>query len=404
VVALSNSDKQPLPDEIVSSEGRMTTISVNGAPEARDTRHGPSIVMVVPGLGPGGSEGVVSFIASIWAARGWRITIVTFEGAANAVYYPVDPRVDTRFLGLPMARVALPLAAYTTSQRVIRLRRQIQHLAPDLVISFLTRTNVLTLLSTWGLSIPVIVSERNNPRIQTVGKTWSWLRRRLYPRAFGLITMTNGAMELFPPDMRVRGWVIPNQINLPSGVERKSGLKTIVGVGRLVPQKGFDLLIAAFHQIAGTHPDWRLIIWGDGPERNALLNLRDKLGLQDRVSLPGVSRRPAQWIETAEVFALSSRHEGWGIVLMEAMAAGLAVTAFDCDFGPREMITHEEDGLLLPNGDVDALAATLARLVEDSTLRQKLGEAAAISSKRFASDRIMELWDEVIGTALPARQ
>jgi glycosyltransferase involved in cell wall biosynthesis len=201
--------------------------------------------------------------------------------------------------------------------------------------------------------------------------------------------------------MRVRGWVIPNQINLPSEIERKYGLKSIVGVGRLVPQKGFDLLIAAFHQIAEEHPDWRLSIGGDGPERNALLNLRDRLGLQDRVNLPGVSRKPSQWIETAEVFALSSRHEGWGIVLMEAMAAGLAVTAFDCDFGPREMITHEEDGLLLPNGDVDALAATLAGLVEDGTLRQKLGEAAAKSSKRFASDRIMELWDEVIGTALP---
>src|SRR3546814_10544152 len=105
----------------------------------------------------------------------------------------------------------------------------------------------------------------------------------------------------------------------------------MAAVGRLVPQKGFDRLLDAFSRIATDHPDWTLVIWGEGPDRAALEEQRRRLGLDGRVEMPGVSKQPGVWIEQSDLFILSSRFEGWGLVLGEAMAAGLPVISFDCD-------------------------------------------------------------------------
>ena len=113
-----------------------------------------------------------------------------------------------------------------------------------------------------------------------------------------------------------------------------------------------------------------------------------------------MSERPGLWIETADAFVLSSRYEGWGIVLLEAMAAGLPVVSFDCRFGPSEMITHEEDGLLVPNGDIKALSEALSQLMDNEALRRSLGEAAAKSACRFSRERVMAGWDEVVYCAI----
>ncbi len=207
-------------------------------------------------------------------------------------------------------------------------------------------------------------------------------------------------MSLFPPEQRARSWIIPNEANLPANLQSKRGRRVLAAAGRLVPQKGFDLLLEALARIAAAQPDWTLVIWGEGPERAALELQGCMLGLDGRVQLAGVSERPGLWIETADAFVFSSRYEGWGIVLLEAMAAGLPVVSFDCRFGPSEMITHEEDGLLVPNGDVHALSAAMSRLMGSETLRKSLGEAAAKSARRFSRERVKAGWDEVVKSAV----
>ncbi|WP_246105260.1 glycosyltransferase family 4 protein [Rhodoligotrophos appendicifer] len=359
--------------------------------------------MVLPSLGPGGSEGVVSTIASRWAERGWSITVISLEAAETAPYYPLSSRVVLRRLGVPVDKNGILRGTYKAANRLRLLRSEFLRLKPHLVVSFLTRTNILSVLAAAGSGIPVVVSERNNPEAQTFGPIWSRLRRLTYPHAFGLVTMTHGAMESFPPKQRRRSWVIPNQVNVPSDIVPKRSGRIIAAVGRLVPQKGFDLLLEAFGQVAPYHPKWSLTIWGEGPERINLTMLRDELGLSDRVRFAGVSERPGSWLETADVFVLSSRYEGWGIVLMEAMAAGLPVVSFDCKFGPREMISHGEDGLLVPAGNVTALAASLSHLLGDESLRRNLGMQAALSAKRFSSDTVMSAWDKVVDDAVRSR-
>ncbi len=171
-------------------------------------------------------------------------------------------------------------------------------------------------------------------------------------------------------------------------------------VGRLTRQKGFDLLIEAFARIATRHPEWKLVIWGEGDDRKSLEALRDALDLRDRVELPGVTQRPGLWVETADVFVLSSRYEGWGIVLLEAMAAGLPVVSFACEWGPSDMVKHGEDGILVPSNNVDALAEALSRMLGDGELRSRLAANAEASAKRYLPERILSQWDAVASSAL----
>jgi glycosyltransferase involved in cell wall biosynthesis len=360
----------------------------------------PTIMFVLPGIDAGGSENVVHRLANHWVSGGWRVIVATFADDATPSYYPYRPEVVLDRLGFPPTRTSPLGAIRPTLQRVAALRRAIRRHRPALVISFLTRTNILTLAAGVGLATPIVVSERNNPAMQPIGYLWRLFRGLLYPRAFGLVTMTAGARDYFPPHMRKRTWVIPNMIEpAPAEGPRTSG-RLLTAVGRLVPQKGFDLLLEAFARIAPHRPGWLLMIWGDGPERAALEARRDRLGLTDRVLMPGVSRTPGSWIETADIFVLSSRYEGWGIVLLEAMAAGLPVVSFDCQWGPHEMISDEVDGLMVPREDVPALATALDRMMGDPALRQRLGTAARQSSKRFMTDQILGQWDEVVRAAM----
>ncbi len=355
--------------------------------------------IVVPALGAGGTEHVVSLVANHWSRQGHEITIITFEPPASEAYYAIDPHIDIWRLGgagKPRSKLHSGLMAL---RRMRRLRAALRASRPTFILSFLTRTNVLTLLAGKRLGVPIIVSERNNPELQPFGRGWRWLQQRLYPTAFGMVTMTRGALETFPPAMRKRGWVVPNAFDLPPGWNNRREDTVLTAVGRLTHQKGFDLLLEAFAKIAPDLPEWHLRIWGEGEDRASLEALRDRLGLSDRVSMPGVTGRPGEWVETADVFVLSSRYEGWGIVLLEAMAAGIPAVSFRCQWGPEEMISDGEDGILVDREDVDALAAALRKILKDPLLRYHLGRSAEQSARRFTQERVLAEWDAVAAAA-----
>ena len=357
----------------------------------------PNIAFVLPGLGAGGSEHIVSLLCNHFAALGWTVRLIVFEDETTPAYYSHHPAVRIVRLGMKSRRRPAPAAALTMFKRRQRLQAALEEAAPDLVISFLTRTNILSVLSARRIGVPVIVSERNNPELQTVGSVWSRLRQWTYPQSAGLVTMTQGAMNHFARTMTVRGWVIPNPAPPPAtAMPRISDGRTIGAVGRLVPQKGFDRLIDAFARVATDIPEWRLVIWGEGPDRAALEAQRDRLGLSGRVTLPGITRQPGEWIAQSDMFVLSSRFEGWGIVVGEAMAGGLPVISFDCPWGPAEMIEQGRSGVLVPNGNVPALGDAMAALCRNPDRRQALSNAAKARMTLFDMDHILASWRSVI--------
>jgi glycosyltransferase involved in cell wall biosynthesis len=347
------------------------------------------VAFVLAGIGAGGAERVVALLSEMVMERGWRATIISFDQPDAASYHAFHPDVGFVFLpdsaGLPRMGIA------RAAGRLYALRAALARGQFDLIVSFLTKINTLTLLAATGLGVPVVVSERNNPLRQRANPAWRWLLALLYKRAAAIVLQTERSRKCLPPAQRSRAHVIPNPIALPSvlppAVDRQ-----ITAVGRLTEQKGFDLLIDAFARIAPLHPDWKLVIWGEGPLRAGLTRRIKDQGLEHRIALPGLSPSHGAWINPGQIFVLCSRYEGFPNVLAEAMAAGMAPVAFDCEFGPSELIDDGRSGLLVPPEDMLALAAALIELVQSPELRGTLAYGAAQSAPRYACHAIRQLW------------
>ncbi len=360
------------------------------------------VLFVVSGLGMGGAERVVALLSAAWAERGWDVAVAAFDSPQDPVAHRFADGVELIRLGLAPGGGARLRGLTATARRLFALRKLLRAQRPDIVISFLTKINVLTLLAAAGTGIPVVISERNNPAEQRVHPLWASSWKTLAPRAAAIVLQTQAIRNRYPPAIAHKAVVIPNPVAIPSDLPRNSHDPTLVAVGRLTGQKGFDLLVHAFATLASDYPEWRLMIFGDGPERPALERMVADYDLENRIQLPGTSANHGEWIAQADAFVLPSRFEGFPNVLVEAMMAGLPVVAFDCDFGPAEIVTHDVNGLLVPPGDVAALALNLRNILKVSSLRDRLGGAARTSAVRFATERVVLKWDSLANRFLYA--
>jgi glycosyltransferase involved in cell wall biosynthesis len=359
------------------------------------------LVFVIATLECGGAQRVAALLCSEWAERGFPVTILTFEGVESRPFFPLDPRVEIEALDL-LGRSSGRLDGVVRNvARVRTLRRAVLRRRPDVVLSFLDSTNVLTLLATRGLRIPVVVSERIDPRLRDLGRGWAALRRLTYPWAQAVVVQTRGAAARFPW-LRRPPEIVANPVpspTAPAPTEPASGAPRIFAMGRLTPQKGFDVLLRSFAAVAATRPDVRLAIAGDGPEAPALRLLASDLGLGARVEFLGTVADPSPHFRSATVFVLSSRFEGFPNVLLEAMAAGTAVVATDCPSGPAEILEDGTNGLLVPPEDPAALARAIERLLADPALRARLGAGAASVTDRYSVAATVDRWESVIASA-----
>jgi glycosyltransferase involved in cell wall biosynthesis len=223
--------------------------------------------------------------------------------------------------------------------------------------------------------------------------------RRVYPRLDALTVLTEhdrSDYERLLGAGRTHLARIPNAVP-PMGGERSPLVAPLViAAGRLTGQKGFDLLVRAFVPVARRHPEWKLRIYGAGPLRGTLQRLILEQRLYNNVFLMGPTLHLGEALSEASLYALSSRFEGFGMVIVEAMSKGLPVVSFDCPRGPGEIINHGRDGLLVANGDVEALSGALLELVEDPDRRRRLGEGALATAQRYAIGAIGERWEQLL--------
>lgn len=360
-----------------------------------------NIALVISTLGAGGAERVMTLMANHWAVQGHSPTLITLDSAGRD-FYPVHHGVRRVGLGLLGDSAGLCQATVGNLRRVLGLRTAIRKSKPDVVVSFIEKTNVLTLLSTMGLAIPVVVSERIDPRYHDVERLWSFLRWAIYRRAAALVVQTNGLRDWAEQFVDRRAvCVISNPLmqqgSAALGVGQHAGTgRTVVAMGRLVTQKGFDILINAFARCASEHPEWNLIIIGEGPERKRLEEIADHLNIGSRVRFTGRLTNPLEVLRKADLFVLSSRYEGFPNALIEAMACGLPVISTDCPSGPREIIRDGVDGVLVSANNIAELAVAMDRLMGDELERQRLSSRAVEISDRLGIERVMGLWDELL--------
>jgi glycosyltransferase involved in cell wall biosynthesis len=230
---------------------------------------------------------------------------------------------------------------------------------------------------------------------------------RAYRRFDAVVTLTEDDRAAYREalaDAPTRVECIPNGVPLPHLPPATLDAKVLVAAGRLVHQKGFDLLLDAFRMVAGKHPDWQLWIFGGGARRDALAAQIERLGLAGRAHLKGTAARLDEQLAAASIYVLSSRFEGLPMVLLEAMSAGLPAVAFDCPTGPAQILTHGKSGLLVPEQDVSALAAGICELIEDPARRRAMGAAALADAARYSIDAVARRWEELFLELLVARR
>jgi glycosyltransferase involved in cell wall biosynthesis len=361
------------------------------------------ILLLMHSLSAGGAERAACTLANFWASKGREVIIVTLA-PVSADFYPLDRRVGRISLDLAGASRHALHGLWQNVRRVAALRRLLRSLRPDIALAMMSTPNVLlALASRWLPALQTIGSERCYPPHAPLGRLWWVLRRTLYGRLSAMVALTGECaywIETHTSASRVV--VIPNAIAwpLPDNPPRRSlprlcqpQRKRLLAVGRLEPVKNFDALISAFARLARAFPDWDLVILGEGPERTRLASMIGRLGLVQRVAMPGTAGNIAYWYGQADLFALTSLSEGFPNVLAEAMAHGVPAVSVDCNTGPRNIIRHGVDGLLVPPDDIAALSDALARVMGDVALRRQLASCSVQARERFSVEKIGQMWE-----------
>lgn len=345
----------------------------------------------------GGAERVVSNLINQLVEDDYEIIAATQWQGENE--FQLDPRIRRIHVGLKpedeaknrLAKIAL---------RFSYLRKLLKKEKPDLIVSFARRANYRSIVSSLGLGIPLITAVRQDPKSYYNSLADKILIPLLYRLPEGCVFQTTEQMEYFPKVLQRRARVIVNPVNdkylgVPKPETRE---KTVVQSGRLVDFKNQELLLQAFLEVHKKHPDYDLKIYGgdslDGTKEKLEKIIRENHA-QQYIKLMGACNSLEQELPKASVYAFSSDYEGMPNALLEALVLGLPTVATDCPCGgPRTVITHEENGLLIPVGDVTAMTEGINRLIEDRVFAEQLGEKARELSGRLNNKAILAEWKQ----------
>jgi GalNAc-alpha-(1->4)-GalNAc-alpha-(1->3)-diNAcBac-PP-undecaprenol alpha-1,4-N-acetyl-D-galactosaminyltransferase len=352
-----------------------------------------TVLLVIGSLQGGGAERQISDMANYWVAKDWKVLLATWSGPEVIDFYPLDARVSRVRLAMPSEDASGRSRIWANLKRVARLRAILKSTRPHVALSFMTESNILTILAGAGLGVRVAVSERVQPALHSAFPwTWRMLRRVLYTRADAVVAQTQDAAHWLKLNCRAAVTVIPNALrSLPEASGERDSL--IIAVGRLTHQKGFDVLLRAFARIAANFESWSLAIIGEGAERQALEHLRGELSLNDRVEFVGQTPDVVAWMVRAGLVVQPSRFEGFPNVVLESMGLGAPVISSDCHSGPADLIEDGVNGRLVPVGEVETLAQVMTELMSNPGERARLGRAATGVRERYRQDTVMDRWE-----------
>ncbi|RJP27568.1 MAG: glycosyltransferase family 4 protein [Candidatus Omnitrophota bacterium] len=355
------------------------------------------VAFVISDLGSGGAQRVLTTLANSWARAGRKICIITFSTPEND-FFPLEPTIH-RIVIDGMSASSNPFSAvFFNLKRIIRIRRAIKKSGAPIVVGFVGSTNVLVIFAAIGLHLRVVISERNDPARQSLGTLWDFLRRHVYRYADVVTANTRGALETlakFVPSAKLA--LVPNLLSIPELNQASQKRSALLAVGRLSHQKAYDILLAAFAEVSSHFPHWRLEIVGEGELRENLKEMANQLGISQNVIWRGHQSNPFVFYRKTEIFVLASRYEGMPNAMLEAMVCGMPVIVTDASPGPLEYVKHEKTGLVVPVENVQLLSDAMMRLIRDTDLRKRLGQAG---KERVAECEIrhgLPVWEHVLG-------
>ena len=348
------------------------------------------ILFTISSLNTGGAEKILTTLANHFETLGHSVSILIIS--KDKPFFPLSRTINLIGVDIPKSSSKL-LSRVTYIPKLINaIRKNILFENPDIVISFMSEMNILSIVASKLSKKPILVSERSAYDFLDIKPFWKKLRRIVYPFANGLVVLTDADKERY--SFVKNRYKIENPLILQEKYTNLQRENVILSVGRLNYVKGFDMLIEAFAKTR--QKEWRLKIVGEGKERQNLEELIKKLNLEDRVELVGQKEDVEYFYKKASIFVLSSRTEGFPGVLCEAMGYGCAVIAFDSPSAPREIISHEKDGILIEAKNVKALTKSMDSLMIDSSKRLRLGKNGQKIVERLDIDKIANKWLDII--------
>lgn len=360
------------------------------------------LMVVIHSLRGGGSERVLINLLKGLNRKEFSITLALYERVFD---YPMPENVEVRILDIYASKNIFKLTKGFIA-KILQLCRLVREIKPNVVFSLLSSTNVTVILAKLlsRIHCRVIISEHTHPSVNLKNEMYGGITKHfmkyLYPKADRIVAVSEGIKEdlmknFTIPEKKIT--VIYNPVDLKE-IEMRlqenvdhpwfhNGVPIIVSVGRLTKQKGYPYLIRAFFLVRRSLP-CKLFIIGEGEDKDRLIEMVSTLGIEPDIEFLGFQENPFKYMARSSIFVLSSLYEGFGNVIVEAMALGLPVISTDCPSGPSEIIDDKKNGILVPVQNEHVLAQAIFEMLTDSRLRENLRKGGKLKANVFALEKI----------------
>ena len=348
------------------------------------------ILLIVSTIKKGGTQKIILDLYNFWKSKGYIVKIITFDNKIN------DKDIKKNLIQLNLQKKSTNKfqAILNNFKRIYKLRNNIKKNQYNHIFSFISTTNILAIIANIGIKNKLIISERNDPELQSIGITWVILRKIFYRYADKVTANSKNAcnyLKKFVPTKKI--FFIPNHIFFKKNKKLIKKEKYILAIGRLHYQKGFDTLIDSFNLSEIYKIGWKLIILGEGPDKKILKKKVKELNLDNNVLFKGFTN-PTPWYNKSKIFILSSRYEGTPNVLLEAVSMNLPTIITSSCYGAKYYLKNNISTLEAPANNSVKLSKLILKLVNDNSLQRKLSTKAYIKVKKLANyKRIFRMWD-----------
>lgn len=343
------------------------------------------LTFVTSTLHAGGAERVISLLANSFCQKGYEVEIVCIN--KHLVFYPIDEKVKVWFAEDEVKSLSI-------LKKLFWLRNHIKNDRPDVVIAFMLEVYCVTLASLIGVSVPVISSERIDPHF--FGRAKGLLRWLLLRRTTHLVVQTVRIKDFYSAKLQSRTTIIPNPVtDKVFSLTPTLKQKRIIAVGRLAYQKNYPMMFRAFAKVHHDFPDWQLVVYGNGPQKDEIRGVIERLGMEGHIILAGKSDHVVEEMNKSSLFVMSSDYEGMSNALLEAVCVGLPVISTDVS-GARDLITEGVNGYIVPVGNERALTLALSSMLSSPEKMDEMGRQSKALAPRFREEQIVGQWEELI--------